>query len=105
MGQTDAEVEATESAADADAVPASKQDAGKKAPAAKKSKAVKKGKKPAADKAVAEVPPTFNDGDGSSSSHKGGTKALVALVAVLLIAVWAWAATSWAPAASAPRAW
>ncbi len=86
-GQTDAETEAGEPAADADAVPASKQDAGKKAPAAKKSKAAKKGKKPAADKAVAEVPPTFNDGDSSSSSHKGGTKALVALVAVLLIAV------------------
>ena len=84
---SEAETEAGEPAADADAVPASKQDAGKKAPAAKKSKAAKKGKKPAADKAVAEVPPTFNDGDGSSSSHKGGTKALVALVAVLLIAV------------------
>ena len=82
-----AEAEATKPAADADAVPASKQDAGKKAPTAKKSKAAKKGKKPAADKAVAEVPPTFNGGDGFSSSHKGGTKALVALVAVLLIAV------------------
>ncbi len=86
-GQTEAETKAAEPTADADAVPAGKQDAGKKAPAAKKSKAAKKGKKPAADKAVAEVPPTFNDGDGSSSSHKGATKALVALVAVLLIAV------------------
>lgn len=84
-GQADAGIEAAEPAADADAVPAGKQDAGKKVPAAKKPKAAKKGKKPAADKAVAEVPPTFND--GSSSSHKGGTKALVALVAVLLIAV------------------
>lgn len=73
--------------ADVDAKPEAQGDAEKVPAGSKKSKAAKTAKKVAADAVRAEVPPTHNGGDGSSPSHTGTTKAIVALVAVLLIAV------------------